>query len=61
MVTISNEEQAKRRYNVEQAFHSTRLEGREPSQDSIELSEKWIIGEITLEEWHQKIMESYQK
>jgi hypothetical protein len=58
---IPEEEQAKRRYNVEQAFHSSRMEGLEPSQESVELSEKWIRDEITLDEWHQKIMERYQK
>lgn len=52
---ITPEEQAKRRYNVEQAFHSTRLEGGEPSKESIELSEQWIRDEITLDEWLSQI------
>lgn len=48
---IPPEEQIKRRYNVEQAFHSTRLEGEEPSKESIDLADRWVRGEITLEEW----------
>lgn len=52
---ISPEEQAKRRYNVEQAFHSTRLEGLEPSQESLDLGEQWIRDEITLDEWFTQI------
>lgn len=48
---ITPEEQAKRRWDVEQAWHSTRLEGLEPSQESRDLGEKWIKGEITIEEW----------
>ena len=56
---ISPEEQAKRRYNVEQAFHSTRLEGLEPSQESIELSEQWIRDKITLDEWIARSKKKY--
>lgn len=56
---ISDEEQAKRRFNVEQAFHSTRLEGYEPSQESIELSQKWIRDEITLDEWLSAIKKKH--
>lgn len=52
---ISPEEQNKRRFNVEQAFHSTRLEGGEPSEESILLSEQWIRDEITLDEWLAQI------
>ena len=48
---ISDEEQAKRRWNVEQAFHSTRLEGLEPSQESLDLADQWVRDEITLEDW----------
>ena len=48
---ISPEEQAKRRFNVEQAFHSTRLEGLEPSQESLDLADQWVRDEITLDEW----------
>lgn len=58
---MTPEEEAKRRYDVAQAFHSTRLEGLEPSQESIELSEQWIRGEITIEEWLQKIKEKWQQ
>ena len=52
---MTPEEQAQRRYNVEQAFHSTRLEGGEPSELSIELAEQWIRDEITLDEWLNQI------
>lgn len=52
---ISPEEQIKRRYNVEQAFHSTRLEGGEPSKESIDLADRWVRGEITLDEWMVEI------
>ena len=48
---ISPEEQAKRRWNVEQAFHSTRLEGLEPSQESLDLADQWVKDEITLDDW----------
>ena len=48
---ITPEEQAKRRWNVEQAFHSTRLEGLEPSQESLDLADQWVKDEITLEDW----------
>lgn len=58
---ISPEEQAKRRWNVEQAFHSTRLEGLETSQESRDLAERWIRDEITLDEWHKTIMAKHKK
>lgn len=48
---ITPEERAKRAWDVAQAFHSTRLEGLEPSQESIELAAQWTRGEITIEEW----------
>ena len=48
---ISPEEQAKRRWNVEQVFHSTRLEGLETSQESRDLADQWVKDEITLDEW----------
>lgn len=56
---ISPEEQAKRRYNVEQAWHNTRLEGLEPSQESLDLGEKWIRDEITLEQWLSEIKKKH--
>lgn len=56
---ISPEEQAKRRWDVEQAFHSTRLEGLEPSQESRDLSEQWIRDEITLDQWLQTIKKKW--
>ena len=58
---MTSEEQAKRRYNVEQAFHSTRLEGLEPSQESIDNSEKWIRGEITIEEWLETTLARHKR
>ncbi len=57
---ITPEEQAKRRWDVEQAWHSTRLEGLEPSQESLDLGEKWVRGDITIEDWLQQIKEKYQ-
>ena len=56
---ISPEEQAKRRYIVEQAFHSNRLEGLETSQESRDLSEQWIQDEITLEQWLSEIKKKH--
>lgn len=56
---MTPEEQAQRRFNVEQAFHSTRLEGGEPSELSIQLSEQWIRDEITLDQWLQTIKRKY--
>lgn len=58
---MTPEEQAKRRWNVEQVFHSTRLEGLEPSQESRDLAEKWIRGDITLDEWLEQTKARYQK
>lgn len=56
---ITPEEQAKRRWDVEQAWHSTRLEGLEPSQESRDLAEQWIKDEITIEEWLTQIKRKY--
>ena len=56
---ISDEEQAKRRWNVEQAFHSTRLEGLEPSQESKDLADQWVRDEITLDQWLQTIKKKW--
>lgn len=56
---MTPEEQAKRRYIVEQAFHNTRLEGLETSQESRDLSEQWIRDEITLEQWLSEIKKKH--
>lgn len=57
---ITPEERAKRAWDVAQAFHSTRLEGYEPSKESIELAAQWTRGDITIEEWLQQIKEKHK-
>lgn len=58
---ISPEERAKRRYQVDQVHHSSRMEGREPSPETIALSEQWVNGDITIEEWIDRAQDKYRK
>lgn len=58
---ISDEERAKRRYQVDQAHHSSRMEGKEPSLETLRLSELWVNGDITIEEWIDRAQDKYRK
>ena len=46
---MSELEQLRRNY-VEQAIHSGRMEGQEPSLEFEADAELWVVGEITLDE-----------
>ena len=48
---ISEEEKISRRKSVQFALDNNRLAGHEPPENFIELSEKWIEGDLTLEEF----------
>ena len=56
--TLSDEERQERRDIIKSSEHSLRLEGLESSEYSKELSERWIAGEITLEE-HEALLEEH--
>ena len=58
---IPEEEQAKRRWNVDQAFHNAYLAGKTPTPFAYDLAEQWIRGDITLDEWISQTKERYQK
>lgn len=58
---IPEEEQAQRRWNVDQAFHNARLSGLTPTPFSYQLAELWIRGDITLDEWVEKTKEQHIK
>lgn len=45
------EEQTQRRWNVLQAFHKAKREGQTSHPFSYDLAEKWIQGDITLDQW----------
>ena len=57
---ISDEEQAQRRWNVDQAFHNAYLSGQTPTPFSYQLAEQWIRGDITLDEWLAETKRKYE-
>jgi hypothetical protein len=58
-MTISPEEQAKRRHIAEQAAHNNRLEGQESSPEFKVNQELWVTGEISLEELQKRTFARY--
>lgn len=52
---MSELEALRRRY-VEQALHSSRMEGQEPSPEFEADAELWVVGEITLDELLESTM-----
>lgn len=52
---MSELEELRRNY-VEQAIHSGRMEGREPSPEFEADAKLWVVGEITLDELLERIM-----
>ena len=56
---ITPEEQAQRRWNVDQAFHSANMAGLTPTPFSYQLAEEWIRGDITLDEWIARSKKKY--
>ena len=58
---IPDDEQAQRRWNVDQAFHNAYLAGKTPTPFAYDLAELWIRGDITLDEWIAQTKERYQK
>ena len=48
---ISEEEKISRRKSVQFALDNNRLAGYEPPENFIELSDKWIEGDLTIEEF----------
>ena len=51
---MSELEQLRRNY-VEQAIHSGRMEGQEPSPEFEADTELWVVGEITLDELLERV------
>lgn len=47
---ITEEERAKRSSNVEQALASVRLEGLEPGMEALMIYQRYVEGEISLEQ-----------
>jgi hypothetical protein len=47
---ITEQERAKRLFNVEQALASVRLEGLEPGQEALAIYQRYVDGEITLKQ-----------
>lgn len=58
-MTISPEEEAKRRYTAEQAMHSNRLEGQESTPEFKADMELWVTGQITMEELTTRTQDRY--
>ena len=47
---ISEQERAKRSFNVEQALASVRLEGLEPGAEALAIYQRFVNGEISLKQ-----------
>jgi hypothetical protein len=47
---ITEQERAKRLSNVREALASVRLEGLEPGQEAVSIFERYVEGELTLEQ-----------
>lgn len=50
-MTITPEEQARRRADIDYARHSTEMEGGQSSSAAREVQEAYVRGELTLEEY----------
>lgn len=53
-MTITSEEQARRRRSVDRARHSTEMEGGQSSPAARELPEAYVRGDLTLEEYVER-------
>ncbi|MGV4329270.1 antitoxin VbhA family protein [Trueperella pyogenes] len=59
MKVLSEEEIARRRWVLEQAIHSNRMEGLEMSAAGSELFERYVRGEIDVDELVQLMRSHY--
>lgn len=58
---LSADEVTERRKIMAQSIHDGRLEGVEPCSFIIELGEAWALGEITLDEMEQAVLDNARK
>jgi hypothetical protein len=53
---VSDEERDHRSATTRRSRHSLRLEGLKPSAYALEQSDKWVAGEITYEEYLERVL-----
>ena len=53
---VVEDTQLLRRYYLEQAMHSSRLEGQESSPEFKADAELWVVGDITIDEFMERTM-----
>ncbi len=49
-MAVTSEERAKRLIEIEEALASVRLEGLEPGEDALAIFQRYVDGELTLED-----------
>jgi hypothetical protein len=57
--TVSVDEKAKREEHVRAAIASARIEGREPSPFTLALLERYVAGEVTIDEAMKDVLREY--
>ena len=54
-VTITDQERAERQARIERATASVRLEGLEPTDDAKSIFDRYVSGELTIEQMGEEI------
>lgn len=57
---LDQEEKAKRRRAVKMAYAINSIEGVPVSEDTKQLADKWVNGEISLEQIRQELIRKYK-